>query len=85
MTVPMAVIPLGARVRVKRGQLPADPALVGRMGTVVEASEYTPARYGVALDGEVQVRVFALGELDIVQYDALPPERQAAKQKRALP
>ncbi len=85
MTVPIAVIPMGARVRVRRGHLPADAALVGRTGTVVEASEYNPARYGVALDGEPQVRVFALNELEILHYEALPPERQQAKQRRALP
>jgi len=85
MTVPIAVIPMGARVRVRRSQFPTDPSLLGRTGTVVEASEYNPARYGVALDGEPQVRVFALGELEIVQYEALPPERQQAKQRRALP
>lgn len=85
MTIPIAVIPLGARVRVKRGQLPSDPALLGRTGTVVEASEYTPARYGVALEGEAQVRVFALDELEVEQYEAIPPERQQARLKRALP
>ncbi len=85
MTVPIAIIPMGARVRVRRGHLPADAAVVGRTGTVVEASEYNPARYGVALDGEPQVRVFALNELEILHYEALPPERQQAKQRRALP
>ena len=85
MTVPIAVIPMGARVRVRRGPLPTDLALIGRSGTVVESSEYNPARYGVALDGEPQVRVFALGELEIVQYEALPPERQQARLRRALP
>ena len=85
MTVPIAVIPMGARVRVRQGPLPTDPALIGRTGTVVESSEYSAARYGVALDGEPQVRVFGLGELEIVQFDALPPEREEAKRRRALP
>ena len=85
MTVPMARIPLGARVRVRRGWVPGDPALLGRLGTVVEASEYTQARYGVALDGEPQLRVFGLGELEVVEYEALQPERQEARQRPALP
>ncbi len=85
MTVPITVIPFGARVRVKRGQMPVDPALLGRAGTVVEASEYTPARFGVTLDGEAQVRVFALGELELLASDPLPPERREARGKRALP
>lgn len=85
MTVPIAIIPMGARVRVKRGPMPADPALLGRTGMVVQASEYEPARYGVTLDGESQVRVFSLGELELVQFEALPPERQQAKQRRSLP
>ncbi len=85
MTVPIARIPLGARVRIRRGQVPGDPALLGRLGTVVEASEYTQARYGVALDGEPQLRVFGLGELEVVEFDSLPPERQEAKQRPALP
>lgn len=85
MTVPIVVIPMGARVRVKRGHLPSDPALIGRTGTVVEASEYTGARFGVMLDGEAQVRVFARGELEIVEYEAIPPERERARLKRALP
>ncbi len=85
MSVPITIIPLGARVRVRRGIVPADPALLGRTGTVVEASEYTQARYGVALDGEAQIRVFGLGELEIVEYEPLPPERQQARQRRALP
>ncbi len=85
MTVPISRIPLGARVRIRRGLVPGDPALFGRQGTVVEASEYTQARYGVALDGESQLRVFALGELEVVEHEPLPPERQAAKQRPALP
>ncbi len=36
MTVPIAMIPMGARVRVRRGHLPTDGALIGRTGTVVE-------------------------------------------------
>jgi hypothetical protein len=85
MTVPIPVVPAGARVRVRRGKLPVDPALLGRTGIVVEASEYRPQSYGVALDGETTVRVFATEELEVLAYDALPPERQEAKQRRALP
>lgn len=85
MAIPIALIPLGARVRVKRGVLPNDDALTGRTGTVIQASEYQPNAYGVVLDGERETRMFSPTELEVVEADALPPERQEAKQRRALP
>jgi hypothetical protein len=85
MTVPITLIPVGARVRIRRGQVPADGALLGRTGTVVDASEYAQARFGIALDGEVEIRVFGLDELDVLERDTLPPERVQARQRRALP
>jgi hypothetical protein len=85
MAISIALIPLGSRVRVKRGVLPTDPALVGRTGTVVEATEYQPNMYGVVLDGEKETRMFSPTELEVVEAEALPPERQEAKQRRALP
>ncbi|HET9986474.1 MAG TPA: hypothetical protein VFQ38_23050 [Longimicrobiales bacterium] len=85
MTVPIPLIPISARVRVRRGPFPTDPALLGLTGTVVESSEYAPNVYGVTLDGESLVRVFAPEELELAAPLPLPPEREAAKRRRALP
>jgi hypothetical protein len=85
MSVPIAVIPLGARVRIQRGAFPIDPAIVGRTGTVVESSEYRPHCYGVVLDDDVEARTFALAELELLDEASLPPDRAAAQQRRALP
>ncbi|MBI4408590.1 MAG: hypothetical protein HY561_02700 [Gemmatimonadetes bacterium] len=85
MAVPTAVIPEGTRVRIRQALLPIDPAAVGHMGVVVDASEYHAHSYGVVLDGEQELRFFAPTELEIVQELVLPPEREAAKQRRALP
>lgn len=46
----------GTRVELTRGPFPMDPSMVGRTGLVVETDEYRPARYGVQLDGETEVR-----------------------------
>src|SRR5690606_28155905 len=58
-----ALIPQGARVRVRRANLPLDPSAIGRIGTVVDSSEYHAHCYGVILDGEEHARVFAAAEL----------------------
>lgn len=58
--------PEGIRVRIKRGRFPLAPELVGREGVVVELDDYRPARYGVVLDGESQMREFAEDELEPV-------------------
>jgi len=80
-----ALIPEGTRVRIRRGRFPLDPAAVGRLGTVVESSEYRANCYGVALDGERDIRFFATDEVEVVEAPALPPDREAARQRRALP
>lgn len=85
MTVPIPLIPISARVRVRRGPLPTDPALVGRTGTVVQSSEYTPNAYGVTLDGESVIRIFTPEELEPATRLELSPDREAAKRRRALP
>jgi len=86
MAVTGALIPEGTRVRIQRGMLPLDPAAVGRMGTVVDASEYRAHSYGVLLDGDRETRYFAPDELQVVEAPALlPPDRDAARQRRALP
>ena len=63
MTLHVAVHPQGSRVKVRRGRLPMNAALIGRSGTVVELSDYRPGRYGVVLDGEDEVREFREDEL----------------------
>jgi hypothetical protein len=85
MAVVGALIPAGARVRIRRGELPLDPTAIGRMGTVVESSEYQAHRYGVILDGEQEPRVFAPSELERVEGYTLPADREAARSRPALP
>lgn len=85
MAVVGALIPEGTRVRIRRGGLPLDPTAIGRTGTVVEASEYQAHRYGVLLDGDQEARFFAPAELEVIDTPALPPEREEAKRRRALP
>lgn len=63
MTLHTALHPAGSRVAVKRGRFPMDPALLDRVGLVVELSDYRPERYGVVLDGEQEVRDFHESEL----------------------
>ena len=85
MSVPIAVLSEGTRVRVRRAALPQDPAFIGRAGVVVAASEYRDNALGVVLDGDSAVRYFTPGELEVVSTPAAPPERELAKQRRALP
>ena len=85
MSIPIAPLPEGTRVRVKRWEVPQDPAVTGRTGTVVSASEYHPERLGVVLDAESEVRFFLTPELEAIELPALPPEREEAKSRRALP
>ena len=85
MAVRIAPLEEGTRVRVQRSNLPLDPAVVGRSGTVVAASPYHMHRIGVVLDGETMPRQFRPTELEVVAAPALPRERQAAKGRRALP
>lgn len=85
MSIPIAVLPEGTRVKVRRGKLPQDPGVTGRTGVVVAASEYRNQALGVVLDGESATRYFTPGELEVVTAVPLPPERESAKAKRALP
>lgn len=85
MAIPWIAIPEGTRVRIKQGPFPQQQALLGKTGTVVMASEYQTQSLSVVLDGTKQVYQFAPEELEVTQQPALPPEREAAKQKRALP
>lgn len=85
MSIPVVIAPQGTRVRVRRAQIPQDPRVTGRTGTVVSASEYRVEAVGVALDGDPEVHYFLPAELEITEERALPPEREQAKQRRALP
>lgn len=85
MAVVGALVPEGARVRIRRGQLPLDPTAVGRMGTVVASSVYQPHRYSVILDGEDAPRIFAPVEIERIEEFQLSPDREAAKLRSALP
>lgn len=85
MAIRMALLPEGTRVKIRRSALPQDPALSGRTGTVVRATEYRDEALGVVLDGESEVRWFTPGELEVAEALALPPEREQAKRLRALP
>jgi hypothetical protein len=51
----------------------------------VSVSEYQPQSLGVVLDGTTNVHYFAPQELEIISEPVLPPERESAKQRRALP
>lgn len=81
-----SLIPVGARVKVRRGRYPLDPSLVGRAGTVVEASQYYAHKVSVTLDGESEIRVFAPGELEGTEAPAaLPPDHREARKRLARP
>lgn len=85
MAIPWVPVPEGARVKIKQGPFPQDPALLGRTGTVVNASEYQTQNVGVALDNSTEVRYFTPHELEMTDQPALPPDRESAKQRRSLP
>ena len=57
----------GTRIRVRRGQFPMDPQLIGRTGLIVETDDYRPQRYGVVLDEETEVREFNEDEIEPVE------------------
>ncbi|MBW3553266.1 MAG: hypothetical protein KY466_07145 [Gemmatimonadetes bacterium] len=81
-----SVIPVGSRVKVRRGRFPMDPRLIGRPGLVMENSQYEPQKVAVVLDGETEIRTFAPGELDVVEgVAALPPDHGEARKRLARP
>ncbi|MGK7312527.1 MAG: hypothetical protein ACN0LA_09855 [Candidatus Longimicrobiales bacterium M2_2A_002] len=82
----LSVLPRGARVEIRRGRFPADPALVGREGLVVEHSQYFPHKVSVSLDGDPTIHEFAPDEVEVVSApDALPADKRAAKKRLARP
>lgn len=81
-----SILPIGARVRVRRGRFPIDPRLVGRTGTVVMNSQYRAKEVGVVLDDEPDIRVFSPGELEALEGQAaLPPDHAEARKRLARP
>lgn len=85
MAIPIALLPEGTRVKIRRGALPQEPALIGRTGVVAAASEYRDEALGVVLDGESATRFFLPGELEVVTELPPAPERERAKRLPALP
>ncbi|HSH45609.1 MAG TPA: hypothetical protein VK966_07120 [Longimicrobiales bacterium] len=81
-----SILPVGARVRVRRGRFPIDPQLPGRVGTVVINSQYRAKEVGVVLDGESEMRMFSPGELEAVEgMPPLPSDQAAARKRLARP
>jgi len=85
MAIEMARFPEGTRVRIRMWNVPQEPGVTGRTGTVVSASDYSANRLTVMLDGEEGERVFAPAELEVVEHVPLPPEREKARTRPALP
>lgn len=85
MSIRLARLPEGTRVRVLGANLPLPPGTRGSKGTVVEAVDRNNERLGITLDGEDGIRWFMPAELEVIEEVALPPEREAAKSRPALP
>ncbi len=86
MSIRIAPLPEGTRVKVVQGELPLDPATTGRAGAVVQTSEYRDNALGVLLDGDTAFRWFRPSELETTEdVPLMPPERYAAKQIKSLP
>lgn len=85
MAIPWISVPEGSRVKIKQSVFPQDRTLIGRTGIVVAASEYQTQSIGVAIDDSTDVRYFNPAELEVTTQPALPPDREAAKQRRSLP
>lgn len=82
----LSVLPRGARVRIKRGRFPTNPAMVGREGVVVEHSQYFPHKISVSLDGDPKIETFAPDEVELVSApEALPKDKAMAKKRLARP
>lgn len=85
MSVAIPLFPEGTRVEVRRGEVPIDPALVGRVGTVIEASPYAINSYGVMLDGDEALHYFSYSELKTTERPAVAPARREARGRLARP
>lgn len=62
----ISLYPVGTRVRVRKGRLPLDEALVGRTGLVLLHDHTVGDRVNVQLDGEERLRTFSDDELEAV-------------------
>jgi hypothetical protein len=49
MAITGGLIPEGTRIRIRRGQFPVDPSLLGRTGTVVDTRDDPPPAHGAAI------------------------------------
>ena len=86
MSIPWPALPEGSRVKTRQSApFPQSHDTLNRSGTVVSVSEYQPQSVGVVLDGSAEVHYFAPQELEVISEPALPPERESAKARRALP
>ena len=86
MSIPWPALPEGSRVRIRQSPaFPQHPGMIGKTGTVVSVSEYQPQSIGIVMDGSTDVHYFAPQELEAISEPALPPERESAKARRALP
>lgn len=75
----------GTRVKIRRAEMPLESDMVGRTGMVVDSDPYRPNRYGVILDGEVQVRYFAPNELAHAEQALVESDEAAARKRLARP
>jgi hypothetical protein len=81
-----SIIQPGTRIAVRRGPFPADPAHIGREGTVVYSTQYRPHMVDVTLDGEDRIRTFAPSELEILDPPlVLTPDQTAGLKRLARP
>lgn len=85
MSVAIPLFSEGTRVEVQRGEVPIDPAIVGRVGTVIKASPYAINSYGVMLDGDEDLHYFSYSELRATDRPALAPARREARGRLARP
>jgi hypothetical protein len=75
----------GTRVKIRRADMPLQSGVVGRTGMVVDSDPYRPNRYGVILDGEVQVRYFAPNELEHAEQALVASDEAPARKRLARP
>ncbi len=85
MSIAIPLFPEGTRVEVRRGDVPLDPELLGRVGTVIEASPYAINSYGVMLDGDEEIHYFSYSELKVTEQPAIAPARKEARSRLARP
>lgn len=63
--VQVSIFPQGTRVRVRKGSLPMDSSLIGRVGLVIRhAGRARPPKVMVQLEGEEKLRAFHDVELE---------------------